>query len=92
MQPWAALDSAGVGYALASGALTSGLGYAVWYTVLRGLSATSAAAVQLCVPVIAALGGAIFLSEPMTQRLLICSVAILGGVTLVIFNNRRIKS
>lgn len=92
MGPWATLDSAGVGYALASGALTSGLGYAVWYTALRGLSATSAATVQLCVPVIAALGGTIFLSEPITQRLLICSVAILGGVTLVIANKRHVES
>ena len=92
MRPGATWDSAGVGYALASGALTSGLGYAVWYTVLKGLSATSAAAVQLCVPVIAALGGAIFLSEPISQRLLICSVAILGGVALVVVNHRRVKS
>jgi len=91
MFPWINLDPAGVGYALASGAFTSGLGYAVWYTVLRGLQPSSAAVVQLSVPVIAALGGAIFLSEPLSQRLVICSVAVLGGVTLVTLNSRRVK-
>jgi len=57
------LDVFGIGYAVASGALASGLGYAVWYSVLPALRATTAAAVQLSVPVIAALGGAIFLDE-----------------------------
>ncbi len=89
MRPWTSLDSAGAGYAVTSGALTSGLGYAVWYTALPGLSATSAATVQLCVPVIAAVGGAVILGEPVTQRLLICSVAILGGIMLVILKKLR---
>ena len=48
--PWAALDRAGFGYAVASGALASGVGYAIWYTALRGLNATRAATVQLSVP------------------------------------------
>jgi drug/metabolite transporter (DMT)-like permease len=89
MLPWASLDGAGVAYAVASGALTSGLGYAVWYTALRGLRATTAATVQLSVPALAALGGVVFLNEPITLRLLVCSVAILGGVALVIANKQR---
>ena len=75
----------GLAYAVMSGALTSGLGYAVWYTAVRGLPATSAATVQLSVPVIAALGGALFLHEPLTLRLIVTSLAILGGVALVIW-------
>jgi len=80
----AALDSAGVGYAVASGALASGIGYAIWYSVLPALKATSAAIVQLSVPPIAALGGIIFLGEPLTVRLVLTSVAILGGIGLAI--------
>ncbi len=80
----AALDSAGVGYAVASGALASGIGYAIWYTALPALKATSAATVQLSVPVIAALGGVILLGESVTLRLLLASAAILGGIALVI--------
>lgn len=84
MLPLASLDSAGFWYAIASGALTSGIGYAVWYTALRGLTATSAATVQLSVPVIAAIGGILFLDEAVTLRLLLASIAVLGGVALVI--------
>ncbi len=76
-------DFSGFWYAVASGALASGVGYAIWYTAIRGLKATSAATVQLSVPVIAAVGGIIFLEEPITLRLLIASVAILGGIALV---------
>ena len=86
--PQARLDSAGLVYAVVSGAITSGLGYAVWYTAVRGLPATSAATVQLSVPVIAALGGALFLHEPLTLRLVASSLAILGGVALVILGRR----
>jgi len=82
--PWASLDMAGFWYAVGSGALASGLGYAVWYTALRGLTATTAASVQLCVPVIAAAGGVLLLDEPLTLRLVLCSIAILGGIALVI--------
>jgi drug/metabolite transporter (DMT)-like permease len=81
-------DNTGLVYAVISGALTSGLGYAVWYTAVRGLPATSAATVQLSVPVIAALGGALFLNEPLTLRLIASSLAILGGVALVIMGRR----
>jgi drug/metabolite transporter (DMT)-like permease len=84
MVPWASLDFAGVLYAASSGALASGVGYAVWYTALRGLTATTAASVQLSVPVIAAAGGVVLLDEPLTLRLVICSIAILGGIALVI--------
>ena len=80
----ARLDAAGVAYALASGAITSGLGYAIWYTVLPALKATSAATVQLSVPVIAALGGIVFLGEAVTLRFVLASAAILGGIALVI--------
>jgi drug/metabolite transporter (DMT)-like permease len=78
------IDLAGLGYAVASGALTSGLGYVVWYLALRGLKVTSAAAVQLSVPVLAALGGVLFLGESITLRLMLASVAILGGIALVV--------
>ncbi len=77
------LDISGVGYAVASGALASGLGYALWYAVVPILSATSAASVQLSVPVIAAIGGVLLLDESMTFRLLLSSVAILCGIALV---------
>jgi drug/metabolite transporter (DMT)-like permease len=83
------LDSAGFWCAVASGALTSGIGYSIWYTVLPALKATKAATVQLSVPVIAALGGVVFLGEPITLRLLLASVAILGGIALVILEKQR---
>lgn len=88
MSPWASLDAAGILYAVASGALASGVGYAVWYTALRGLTSTTAASVQLSVPVIAAVGGVVFLGEPLTLRLVLCSIAILGGIALVIASKR----
>lgn len=88
MIEFVSIDLAGFGYAIASGALASGLGYAVWYTVLPALKNTSAASVQLSVPVIAALGGIVFLGEPVTLRLMLASVAILGGIALVIAQKR----
>lgn len=87
--PLAKLDPAGIGYALASGALASGVGYAIWYTALPGLLATHAATVQLSVPVIAAIGGILFLGEALTLRLGLCSAAILGGIALVILRKRQ---
>jgi len=77
-------DTAGLLLALASGALASGLGYAVWYTALRGLTATRAAILQLTVPAIATAGGVLLLGEPVTPTLLGASLAVLGGVLLVI--------
>lgn len=82
------LDAAGIGYALASGALTSGLGYAIWYTAVPALKATTAATVQLSVPVLAALGGIVFLGEAVTLRLGLASLAILGGIALVVLQKR----
>jgi drug/metabolite transporter (DMT)-like permease len=78
------LDSQGVLYALASGAVTSGLGYAIWYAALPHLRASVAATVQLSVPVITTLGGALLLAEPLTLRLLLASAMILGGIALVL--------
>lgn len=82
------LDAAGFCYAVASGALTSGIGYAIWYAALPALKATNAATVQLSVPVIAALGGIVFLGEPITLRLGLASAAILGGIALVVLEKR----
>ena len=87
--PWAQHDVAGAGYAVLSGALASGVGYAVWYAALRGLAATHAATVQLSVPVIAAAGGAVLLDEPVTLRLASASVAILGGIALVVLGRSK---
>jgi len=83
------LDGPGLWYAVLSGALASGVGYAVWYTALRGLTMTSAASVQLSVPVLAALAGVAFLNEPITLRLALTSVAILGGIALVVLGKKR---
>ncbi len=79
------LDRTGLLCALASGALASGVGYAVWYAELRHLPATTAAVLQLSVPIIASLGGIIFLSEQLSSTLLIASILTLGGMALVIF-------
>ncbi len=78
----------GICYAAVSGAVTSGLGYVVWYSVLPRLKATNAAVIQLSVPVLAAAGGVGLLNEPMTLRLLGSSLAILGGIAVVISARR----
>jgi drug/metabolite transporter (DMT)-like permease len=77
-------SAAGIALAVVSGAVTSGIGYVVWYAALSRLSAMRAAAVQLSVPLIAALGGVAFLSEAFTPRLAFASAAILGGIALVL--------
>lgn len=82
--PWARVDRAGIGYAVMSGAIASGVGYAIWYTALPGLRGASAASVQLVVPVFAALGGILFLGEQITLRFLFASAAVLGGIGLVV--------
>lgn len=82
--PYATFDQAGIGYALASGALASGIGYVLWYTVLPQINTSSAATLQLSVPVIAATGGILFLGEPITIRLLLASATVLGGIALVV--------
>ena len=89
--PWVLrmpLDVAGLCCALASGALASGLGYAIWYSVVPALKSTRAAVVQLCVPVIATLGGFAFLGEAITTRVVVASAAILGGIALVVVRRR----
>ncbi len=74
----------GLSLAAASGAIASGLGYAVWYAALRGLTASRAATVQLSVPTIAAFGGIVFLSETASLRLIVASVLTLGGIAIVL--------
>lgn len=90
--PWMSLDRAGIAYAIVSGAATSGVGYAIWYTALKGLHATHAATVQLAVPVVAAIGGIVLLGEVLQPRLLIASTAILGGIALVILGRQPAES
>jgi drug/metabolite transporter (DMT)-like permease len=80
----ARVDAAGIACAVASGALTSGIGYAIWYTALPHLRAASAATVQLSVPALAAIAGIVLLGEPPTWRLLFATLAILGGIALVV--------
>ena len=82
-------SAAGAGLAVASGALASGLGYAVWFAALPGLTTTRAATVMLSVPVIAAFGGVVFLTEAVTTRLLLASLAILGGIWLILVQKSR---
>ena len=84
------VDARGTCLAVASGAIASGLGYASWYAALRHLSAIRAAALQVTVPIIAALGGFLLLSEPLTTRLLVSAPLILIGVALAI--GARLKS
>jgi drug/metabolite transporter (DMT)-like permease len=78
-------------YAIASGALASGLGYAIWYSVLPALERSTAAYVQLTVPAIAAAGGVVFIAEPLTMRIALCAVGILGGVALALWGADRRK-
>jgi drug/metabolite transporter (DMT)-like permease len=89
--PWTHVDSVGVSYAVISGAIASGLGYVIWYRALSGLRATSAATVQLSVPVLAAAGGILLLGEPITLRYVFASVAVLGGIALVIWERTHAK-
>ncbi|HGM5581483.1 TPA: DMT family transporter [Pseudomonas putida] len=83
------LGTSGVLYALASGVLASGAGYALWYGVVKQVSAQQAATMQLSVPVIASLGGVWLLGEAMSLRLLVASVVVLGGVGLALSARRR---
>ncbi|MBI3884792.1 MAG: DMT family transporter [Opitutae bacterium] len=77
-------SAAGILWAVLSGAVTSGLGYTVWYFALRNLTATRAAAMQLAVPVLAAFGGVAFLGESITLRMTLAAALVLGGIALVI--------
>ena len=83
------VDRLGVLYAVLSGAVTSGLGYAIWYAALKNLTAIQGASVQLSVPVIAALLGSLLLTESLTVRLTIAASMTLGGVGLVLWGKVR---
>lgn len=85
---WGAWDMGGVALAATSGALASGLGYAVWYRVLPRLSVTQAGAVQLAVPAVAALAGVVLLHEPATLRLVLAGSLTLAGVALAVLPAR----
>ena len=78
------MSAEGVVLAVLSGALTSGVGYVLWYVALRRLTATRAAVVQLAVPVLAAIGGAIVLAEEISTRVMLSALLILGGVGLAL--------
>lgn len=82
----------GFGLAVISGVVTSGLGYAIWYRALPGLSTAQAAAVQLTVPIIAAIGAVLLLSEPLTFRLVLASICLLGGVSIALFVRKKVLS
>jgi drug/metabolite transporter (DMT)-like permease len=83
-----ALSARGAVLAAISGAVTSAVGYAIWYRALRGLTATSAAVVQLSVPVIAALTAALVLAEPLTARLIACGALVIAGVAVALLDRR----
>ncbi len=83
------ITTAGFIWAVISGAVTSGIGYIIWYSALRGLTRTRAAIIQLSVPVIAAFGGVILLSESITLRLILAGVLTLGGITLSIYGKEK---
>jgi drug/metabolite transporter (DMT)-like permease len=83
------VTASGLALAVVSGALTSGLGYAIWYAALRGLSAAQAAIVQLAVPVVTALGGVALLGERLAPRLLAAAALVLGGIALVVRGRTR---
>ena len=74
----------GILLAVVSGALTSGLGYTVWYSALRGLTATRAGVLQLAVPVLAAAGGVVFLMEPVSPRLAVSALLVIGGIAMTL--------
>ncbi len=78
------VETSGAILAIVSGAVTSGLGYAVWYAALRGLTATRAALVQLLVPVITVTGGVLFLNEPLSQRVVLSAAIVIGGIALAL--------
>lgn len=83
------ISAQGAVLAVMSGALTSGLGYALWYRVLPHLGGPTAAVAQLSVPVIAAFAGAALLAEPLTLRLIIASTAVLAGIGVTVLAQRK---
>ncbi len=85
------IQSEGIVLAFISGAITSGLGYSIWYTAMPLLKSTQAAVVQFCVPVLAAAAGVLFLSEQLTMRFIVASSIILGAVLVFILNKKVMK-
>lgn len=85
----ASLDSTGIVLAVASGALASGLGYAIWYAALKQIRTSTAAVAQLSVPVITAVAGAGLLAEPISLRLVLAGAAVLGGIALVVLKGNQ---
>lgn len=81
-------DARGLVLAAACGAVTSGLGYAIWYRALPGLTPAQAAIVQLAVPVLAAVGGVGLLGETVTLRLLVAGALVIGGIGLAVRGRR----
>lgn len=86
---FARLDPTGIAYAAVSGALASGMGYVIWYAAVSRMRAGSAAIIQLSVPFIAALGGIVLLDEAFSLRLLIASLALIGGILLALVSRQR---
>jgi len=82
------LSNKGILLAITSGAITSGLGYAIWYSALAYLNVTHAAILQLSVPIIAAFGGIVFSNEAITLQLALSSILVLGGVLIVILGKK----
>jgi drug/metabolite transporter (DMT)-like permease len=87
--PWLNADTRGMLYAVLSGALTSALGYVMWYRVLQHMRAMTASTVQLSAPVIASIGGVMLLGESFTRDLMIATFLILGGIWMVLRYGRR---
>jgi drug/metabolite transporter (DMT)-like permease len=83
------IETGGAILAILSGAVTTGLGYAVWYSALRGLTGTRAALVQLLVPVITVTGGIVFLHEPLSLRVVLSAAIVIGGIALALSANER---
>ncbi len=89
LAPSAPVEGMGLGYAVMSGAVTSGLGYAVWYAALPALSRMSAGVAMMLVPPVTAAAAAVTLGEPITLRLVVASVLVLGGVVLTLVGRHR---
>jgi len=85
------ISNQGILLAMVSGAVTSGLGYAIWYSALAGLTVTQAAIVQLTVPIIAAFGGVLFSGEVINIQLILSSMLVLGGVLAVTIGRQYVE-
>ena len=89
MLPQLVVDAAGIGYAVASGVVTSAIGYTIWYAAVKQLRATTAASVQLCVPALTAVGGIVFLDEHLSWTLVLACIGILFGVALAVLAGKQ---